>query len=187
MKKRPRKQSPLFRIRPGTPRDIPAILRMIRELAEYERLSRQVEATPALLRKYGFGRNPYFKTLMCERIHKRGRTTVGYALYLFTYSTFLARPSLYVEDLYVIPEERGKGAGKALLSAMARIAVDRKCGRMEWVVIDFNTPAIRFYQRIGAKLRKEWILTRLTDAPLRRLASARSADGGDELVAPTSR
>ncbi len=169
MKKRSKKESLSFRIRPGTVRDVPAILRMIRELAEYERLLDQVKATESALRRHGFGRNPHFKTLICERIP--GREVVGYALYFFTYSTFAARPILYLEDLYVIPQERGMGAGKALLSALARIAIGRKCGRMEWGVIDFNTPAIRFYKGIGAKLHKEWILTRLTGAPLRRLAS----------------
>jgi len=101
---------------------------------------------------------------------------VGFALYFFTYSTFLARPTLYVEDLFVLPEQRGKGAGKALLAALARIAVRRGCGRMEWVVLGENAPAIRFYRRLGASLRKEWILTRLTDVPLRRLARGRLPD-----------
>jgi GNAT superfamily N-acetyltransferase len=168
MKNRSKKKmkAPKFSIRPGTTRDIPLILRMIRQLAEYERLAHQVKATASLLRRHGFGRNRYFQTLICSR----GRDIVGYGLYFFTYSTFLAQPTLYLEDLYVVPEERGKGAGKALLSAMARVALKHECGRMEWVVIDFNAPAIRFYKKIGAKLRKEWILTRLTGAPLRRLA-----------------
>jgi GNAT superfamily N-acetyltransferase len=95
---------------------------------------------------------------------------VGFALYFFTYSTFLARPSLYLEDLFVRPDERGNGAGQALLRALAKIAVTRGCGRMEWTVLDWNRPAIRFYQRLGAKLRKEWILTRLTGPALQRLA-----------------
>ncbi len=94
---------------------------------------------------------------------------MGFALYFFTYSTFLARPSLYLEDLFVLPEERGKGAGKALLRALAKIAVARDCGRMEWTVLDWNTPSIRFYKALGAKLRKEWVLTRLTGPALRRL------------------
>jgi GNAT superfamily N-acetyltransferase len=89
------------------------------------------------------------------------------------YSTFAARPILYLEDVFVLPEERGQGAGKALLTEMARVAVRRGCGGMEWLVLDWNTPAIRFYKRIGAKLDKEWILTRLTGAPLRRLARTR--------------
>jgi GNAT superfamily N-acetyltransferase len=105
-------------------------------------------------------------TLIC----RRGRRAIGFALYFFTYSTFLARPTLYLEDLFVLPEERGRGAGRALLRALARIAVRRRCGRMEWAVLDWNTPSIRFYRRLGAGLRREWLLTRLTGAPLRRLA-----------------
>lgn len=153
-------------IRRGTRRDLPVILDLIRGLAEYERLAHQVEATPARLRRHGFGRRPYFETLIC----RRGRDAVGFALYFFTYSTFLARPSLYLEDLFVLPEERGRGAGKALLRALAKIAVARGCGRMEWTVLDWNTPSIRFYKALGAKLRKEWVLTRLTGPALRRLS-----------------
>jgi GNAT superfamily N-acetyltransferase len=152
-------------IRRGRPRDLPVILALIRGLADYERLAHQVEATPARLKRHGFGRRPYFETLIC----RRGRRPVGFALYFFTYSTFLARPSLYLEDLFVLPEERGKGAGKALLRALAKIAVARDCGRMEWAVLDWNTPSIRFYRALGAKLRREWVLTRLTGPALRRL------------------
>lgn len=155
-----------FTIRRGGPRDAPIILRLIRGLAEYERLAHQVEATIGRIRHHGFGRRRYFETLICRR---PGRA-VGFALYFFTYSTFLARPSLYLEDLFVLPEERGSGAGRALLAALARIAVRRGCGRMEWTVLDWNRPAIGFYRRLGANLRKEWILTRLTGAPLKRLA-----------------
>lgn len=103
-----------------------------------------------------------------------------FALYFFTSSTFLARPTLYLEDLFVLPEERGRGAGKALLAALARIAVRRGCGRMEWTVLDWNAPSIRFYESLGARLRRDWILTRLTGEPLRRLArgAGRGAPAG---------
>ena len=153
-------------IRRGTARDVPVILELIRGLARYERLLHQVEATAERVRRHGFGRRRYFETLIC----RRGRRPVGFALYFFTYSTFLGRPSLYLEDLFVLPEERGRGAGQALLQALARIAVGRGCGRMEWTVLDWNRPAIRFYKRLGAGLRKEWILTRLTGTALQRLA-----------------
>lgn len=153
-------------IRRGTKRDVPTILRLIRGLAEYERLAHEVEASAARVRAHGFGRRRYFETLIC----RRGGRPVGFALYFFTYSTFLARPTLYLEDLFVLPEERGNGAGRALLRALARIAVRRGCGRLEWTVLDWNRPAIGFYRRLGARLRREWILTRLTGAPLRRLA-----------------
>ena len=156
-------------IRRGTRRDVPLILALIRGLAEYERLAHQMDATPARIRRHGFGRRPYFETLIC----RRGRAPVGFALYFYTYSTFLGRPSLYLEDLFVLPQERGKGAVKALLRTLAKIAVARGCGRMEWTVLDWNTPSIRFYKRLGARLRKEWVLTRLTGVPLTRLARGR--------------
>ena len=153
-------------IRRGTERDVPTILKLIRGLAEYERLAHEMEATPGRVRAHGFGRRRYFETIIC----RRGGKPVGFALYFFTYSTFLARPTLYLEDLFVLPEDRGAGAGKALLRALARIAIRRGCGRLEWAVLDWNRPAIGFYKRLGAKLRRQWILTRLTGAPLRRLA-----------------
>ena len=156
-------------IRPGARRDASTILRLIRGLAEYERLAHQMEATAARIRRHGFGRRRYFETLIC----RRGRTPIGLALYYFTYSTFLGRPTLYLEDLFVLPEARGNGAGRALLRALATIAVRRGCGRMEWTVLDWNTPSIRFYRKLGATLRREWILTRLAGAPLRRLARGR--------------
>jgi GNAT superfamily N-acetyltransferase len=157
---------PRLVIRRGTARDVPTILALIRGLADYERLAHEVEATTARVRAHGFGRRRYFETIIC----RRGGRPVGFALYFFTYSTFLARPTLYLEDLFVLPEERGAGAGKALLRALARIAVRRGCGRLEWAVLDWNRPAIGFYKRLGAKLRRQWILTRLTGPPLRRLA-----------------
>jgi GNAT superfamily N-acetyltransferase len=158
-------KTPPLRIRAGTRRDAATILAMIKGLADYERLSDEVEATLALIRRHGFGRRRYFETLLCFD----GKRAVGFALYFFTFSTFLARPTLYLEDLFVTPDARGRGAGKALLAALARIAERRGCGRMEWAVLDWNTPAIGFYERLGARLRKDWILTRLTGEPLRRL------------------
>lgn len=158
-----------LRIRRATRRDVPLILRLIRGLAEYERLSGMVEATGERLRRHGFGARPYFETLLCFD----GRRPVGFALYFFAYSTFLARPTLWLEDLFVLPEARGRGAGRALLRALARVAVARGCGRMEWTVLDWNAPAIRFYETLGADLKKEWILTRLTGPALRRLAGVR--------------
>ena len=145
------------------------IVRLIRGLAEYERLAHECEATLGRIRRDGFGARRYFETLICER----DGAAVGLALYFFTYSTFLARPTLYLEDLFVLPAERGRGAGRALLAALARIAVRRGCGRMEWTVLDWNTPSIEFYEALGAKFRREWVLTRLTGAHLRRLARPR--------------
>jgi GNAT superfamily N-acetyltransferase len=145
---------------------VATIVRLIRALGAYERLSHEVRIRPAHIRRHGFGRRRYFETLIC----RRGKTPIGFALYFFTYSTFLGKPTLYLEDLFVVPAERGRGAGKALLAALARLAARRGCGRMEWAVLDWNTPSIRFYEKLGARLRRDWILTRLTGAPLRRLA-----------------
>jgi GNAT superfamily N-acetyltransferase len=143
---------------------VPAIVALIGGLAHYERLPHR--ATAAAIRRHGFGRRRHFETLICWR---DGRP-VGLALYTFTYSTFLARPTLWLEDLFVQPDARGHGAGLGLLRALARIARRRGCGRMEWTVLDWNRPAIRFYRRLGAGLMREWILTRLTGEPLARLA-----------------
>ena len=157
---------PGLRIRQATKRDVRTIVALIRGLAEYEKLGHECQATVQRIRRHGFGPRRYFETLICER----DSVAVGFALYFFTFSTFLARPTLYLEDLFVVPEERGKGAGRALLSALARIALRKGCGRMEWAVLDWNTPSIGFYERLGATLRREWLLTRLTGAPLRTLA-----------------
>ena len=162
-----RRRRAALSVRRGGVRDADVICELIRGLARYERLERECLIQPADIRRHGFGRGRrYFETLICRR---SGRP-IGLALYFFTYSTFLGQPTLYLEDLFVLPEERGHGAGRALLRALARIAIRRGCGRMEWAVLDWNTPSIRFYRRLGAGLRKEWILTRLTGAPLRRLA-----------------
>ena len=157
-----------LRVRAGTKRDAATIVALIRGLAEYEKLAHECEATVQRVRRHGFGAKRYFETLICER----DGAAVGFALYFFTFSTFLARPTLYLEDLFVLPEARGKGAGRALLSTLARIAVRKGCGRMEWAVLDWNTPSIAFYERLGATLRREWLLTRLTGAPLRKLAQS---------------
>jgi len=159
-------------IRRATARDAALVLKMIRGLAEYERLAHQMEATVGQIRRHGFGRRRYFEALIC----RRGRTAIGFALYFFTFSTFVGRPTLYLEDLFVLPEERGRGAGKALLSALARIAVRRGCGRLEWAVLDWNEKAFRFYRRLGAKPAKQWVLTRLSGKPLRRLAARKRTE-----------
>jgi GNAT superfamily N-acetyltransferase len=153
-------------IRRGTRRDVPTIVALVRGLAEYERLLNECVVSPGKIRRDGFGRRRYFQTLIC----RRGGRPIGFALYFFTYSTFLAAPTLYLEDLFVLPAERGRGAGLALLRALARLAVQRRCGRMEWTVLDWNRPAMRFYRGLGAGFRTEWVLTRLTGSPLARLA-----------------
>jgi GNAT superfamily N-acetyltransferase len=155
-----------WRIRRGTTRDVRLILRLIRALAEYERLTRYLRLDAKRLRRDGFGRRPYFESLICTQ----GGRPAGYAIYYFAYSSFTCSPVLFVEDIFVLPQERGGGAGKAMMSALARIAVRKGCRQMEWIVLDWNAPSIGFYRRLGARLDKTWVLTRLTGAGLRRLA-----------------
>src|SRR5262249_20927291 len=162
----------MLTIRRARRRDAGTILALIRGLAQYERLTREVKATAARIREHGFGHRRYFEALICER---DGRA-IGFALYFFTYSTCAGRPSLYLEHLFVVPEERGQGAGRALLRALARVARVRGCGRMEWAVLHWNRPAIRFYERLGARLRRDWVLTRLSGRALQSLGA--KAPGG---------
>ena len=156
-------------IRPATARDVPLILDFIRGLAEYERMLDQVEATAERLHASLFpagGRPPEAHCV----IGSVDGTPAGFALYFFNYSTFLARPGLCLEDLFVKPEFRGAGLGKALLLHLAALAHERGCGRMEWAVLDWNQPAIGFYESLGAKRLHEWQLCRLDAAALARLS-----------------
>ena len=146
--------------------DAATILGFIRELAEYERLAHEVVADEAQLRASLFGVRPAAEVLIAEV----AGTAVGFALFFQSYSTFLARPGLYLEDLYVQPPSRGKGVGLALMSACARIAVQRNYGRFEWSVLDWNDPALRFYKSLGAKPMAEWTVQRLVDHELFALA-----------------
>jgi len=164
------KSSPIPRIRPGTKRDIPTIVALIRGLAKYERLSKHCRTSAKRLRRDGFGRHRYFRTLLCTRA---GRA-IGVAVYYFAYSTFSGSPVLFVEDIFVVPSERGAGAGTALMKALARAAVKEGCNQMEWIVLGWNKPAIRFYARLGARLDRTWVLIRLTGANLLRLARSQS-------------
>jgi len=163
------KDNAQLRIRRGSARDISALVSLSRELARYERLESHVDLNAERLRRDGFGRRRFFESLICTRAER----IIGYAVYYFAYSTFTCSPVLFVEDIFVLPEERGKGAGKALMVELARAAIRKGCDQMEWLVLAWNTPSIRFYERLGARLDKEWVLTRLTGAKLRRLARAR--------------
>lgn len=154
-------------IRPATPADIPAIIQLIRALSDYEKLSDQVVVNEAQLREHLFGPRPYAEVLLAEEASQ----VVGYALFFHTYSTFLGRPSLYLEDLFVLPEHRGRGHGKGMLARLAQLAVERGCGRFEWMVLDWNTPAIQFYEALGAVVAPEWKLCRMTGDALRRFAA----------------
>jgi GNAT superfamily N-acetyltransferase len=161
-----RKSSPTLRIRPGHARDIPAIVSLIRGLAKYERLASHCRPSASRLRRHGFGLHRYFQTLVCTRANR----AVGFAVYYFAYSTFASSPVLFIEDIFLLPSERGRGAGTALMKALARVAARKRCRQMEWIVLDWNSRAIRFYRRLGARLDRSWVLTRLTGKNLRRLA-----------------
>ena len=153
-------------IRAARREDVPVILTLIRALAEYERLQDQVVADEASIEAALFGERPYAEALIA-RCDDRD---VGFALFFHNFSTFLGRPGLYLEDLFVVPQERGRGIGKALLARVAALAVERGCGRMEWAVLDWNRPAIDFYRHIGARPLDEWIVNRLTGDDLQALA-----------------
>lgn len=157
---------PDFVIRFAEREDAAVILRFIRGLAEYERLSHEVTATEELLRETLFGARQVAEVIIGEF---RGEA-VGFALFFHNYSTFLGRPGIYLEDLFVKPEMRGHGFGKVLLAYLAKLATERKCGRVEWSVLDWNTPAIGFYQKLGAVAKDEWTVHRLTGEALDRLA-----------------
>jgi GNAT superfamily N-acetyltransferase len=159
-----------FSIRAAEPRDAAEILRLIRALAEYEKLADMAVGTEARLQESLFGARPAAEAMIAER----GGRAVGFALYFTTFSTFLCRPGLYLEDLFVEPEHRGAGIGKALLARLAALAMERDCGRLEWRVLDWNEPSIRFYESLGAKLMPEWQLVRMTAEGFGRLAAAKS-------------
>jgi GNAT superfamily N-acetyltransferase len=161
-----RRKIAALRIRPGTARDLPAILSLIRALAKYEQLARYLRLDRKRLRHDGFSKHRYFETLICTRDAR----PVGYSIYYFTYSSFTCSPVLFVEDIFVLPEERGRGVGKAMMSTLARIAIRKGCRQMEWIVLDWNAPSIEFYRRLGAQLDKAWVLTRLSGARLRTLS-----------------
>lgn len=155
------------RIVPACPDDVPIILGLIIALADYEKLSHQVVATEEGLRAQLFSDRPAAEVVLAYV----DDTVVGFALFFHNFSTFLGRPGLYLEDLFVVPEWRGRGVGRKLLAHVAALAVERQCGRMEWSVLDWNTSAIGFYERLGATLMKDWKLCRLTGDSLARAAA----------------
>lgn len=154
-------------IRAAREDDVPLILAFIRELAEYEHLSHQVVATEDQIRGSLFGSRPYAECVFACLEDQ----PVGFALFFHNYSTFLGRPGLYLEDLFVKPSTRGKGVGRQLLAYLAQLAVERGCGRMEWAVLNWNEPAIQFYEGIGARPNSEWTGYRLSGEALERLSA----------------
>jgi len=159
-----------IRIRPAVSTDVPTILHFIRGLAKYERLLHEVEATEEKLEATLFGETPFAEVLLAEEVDSG--QAVGFALFFYNYSTFLAKPGIHLEDLFVLEDRRGRGTGRALLKRLAEITVARDCGRLEWAVLDWNEPAIEFYRALGAKPMDEWTTFRLTGDALRDLAAS---------------
>lgn len=157
---------PGFAVRPAGPADLGTVMAFVHKLAEYERLSHAVEADEAALRHLLFGPRPYAEVLLAEQ----SGTPVGFALFFHTVSTFVGKPGLYLEDLFVEPHARGNGYGKALMTHLARLAVERGCGRFEWSVLDWNEPSIAFYRGLGARPMDDWTVYRMDGSALARLA-----------------
>jgi GNAT superfamily N-acetyltransferase len=159
-----------IRIKPASPADTPIILQLIRELAEFERLLHEVQATEEQLREQLFGARPGAEVV----IARMGDEVAGFALFFHNFSTFLAKPGLYLEDLYVRQKFRGQGCGEALLRYLARTALERGCGRLEWSVLDWNVRAIDFYKSLGAVQMDQWTVHRVTGDALVKLANEQS-------------
>jgi GNAT superfamily N-acetyltransferase len=157
----------MLKIRRATREDAPVIASLVRELADYEKLQHEAQATPADFLRELDSVNPVIHVLIAEW----NGEPAGFALYFFNFSTFVGRPGLYLEDLFVRPALRSHGIGRGLLRALARVARERNCGRMEWAVLDWNEPALRFYQTLGARQMKEWIVHRLTPVEIEKLAN----------------
>lgn len=165
--------NPSFTLREARPEDVSAIAGLIRELAEFERQPQDCHADPALLGEHLFGPRRFCEAVMADA----GGVTCGFALFFHNYSTWLTRPGLYLEDLYVKPGFRARGVGRALLVKLAEIAVARGCGRMEWSVLKWNEPAIGFYRKLGAVPMEEWQVYRLEGNPLSALGSGAAPPG----------
>ncbi len=161
-------------IRPATPADLPLIADLIRALADYEKLADAVRFDEAVLGAKLFGARPYAEVIIGEV----DDAAQGFALFFHNFSTFEGKPGIYLEDLFVRPEARGSGLGKALLSRLAALAVERDCARLEWSVLDWNEPAIGFYRKLGARLMDEWTVMRVDGADLARLGAQSDAQSG---------
>jgi GNAT superfamily N-acetyltransferase len=152
-------------IRPAERRDVPLVADLIRHLAKFEKLEHEVVLTDDLLAAGLFGARPYAETVIAEEDGK----PIGFALFFHTFSTFLALPGIYLEDLFVLPDHRGRGVGRALLGHLAHLALERGCGRLEWAVLNWNQEAIRFYERLGARPNSEWTVYRVAGEALQAL------------------
>jgi GNAT superfamily N-acetyltransferase len=155
-----------FQVKPLAPGEVPVLLELIRELARFERLEHEVQATVESLRESLFGQNPVAGALLAQR----GDEPAGYALYFFSFSSFVGRRGIWLEDVYVRPVFRRRGLGHALIKAVARIGVERDCGRFEWTALNWNANALDFYRELGAQRMDEWIMLRMNSEGIRRLA-----------------
>jgi GNAT superfamily N-acetyltransferase len=166
--------APLFTIRPAVAGDCTAIAGLIRELAAYERLEDHAKATPADLERHLFGQRPFAEAIVAES----GGETIAFAIFFTTFSTFRAQPGLYLEDIFVRSDHRGRGVGKAMLARLASLTEERGYGRLEWSVLNWNAPAIGFYRSLGGVPMDDWTVYRLADAPLSRLAATATEMSG---------
>ena len=158
------------KIRPAVEEDLPVLMDLIKKLAVYEKLIDIYTATPELYRKYGFSDESIFEALLVENLSGEGPDYLGMALYYYTYSTFTGKPSLYLEDIFVLEEYRGRGIGTKVLVELAKVAVEKDCGRMEWSVLDWNEPSIQFYKNLGAFPMDEWTVYRMLPPEIKKLA-----------------
>jgi GNAT superfamily N-acetyltransferase len=159
-------------VRPATPQDVSVLFKLVQALAEYEKLSHAVTGNAETLKEHLFGAKPYAEAILAEYAGQ----PVGFAMFFPNYSTFLTKPGIYLEDLFVLPEFRGQGIGKALLQHIAQLAVERDCGRLEWSVLDWNQPAIAFYEKIGASVLPDWRICRVTGDAIAQLAASSSSN-----------
>lgn len=163
--------APIFRIAPALPSDVDALHRMVCELAEFERLSHVCVSTPSDLERALFGPKPVAEALIA-RLNENSEEIAGFTLFFHTYSTFLGHPSLWLEDIFVRPSFRGRGLGRQFITVLAGLARERGCGRFEWAVLDWNHPAIGFYESLGATVLPDWRIARVTGEALERLAGS---------------
>jgi GNAT superfamily N-acetyltransferase len=167
--------TPGFTLRPAQPRDLGTIVALIRELADFEQLTHLVKVTPESLQPHLFGERPVAEALVAEVGGADGPEVVAFALFFTNFSTFLGQPGLYLEDLYVRPAQRSLGIGRALLTRLAQLALERGCGRFEWSVLDWNVNAIGFYEKLGATVMPDWRICRVTGDALRQLGNSTSS------------
>ena len=162
-----------YKIRPALEEDLPVLMDLIKQLVVYEKLTDSYTATEELYRKYGFSEDAIFDALLVENTSGEGPDYLGFTLYYYAYSTFTGKPTLYLEDIFVLEEYRGRGIGTRLLVELAKIAVEKDCGRMDWIVLDWNKPSWEFYKNLGAFPLDEWTVFRMLAPEIKKLAETK--------------